>query len=169
MRFSRFKQQMEGTTSTPRASRPKKSSNANKGEKGSASSKSDFQKGTTASSSSSPQPIVKQEPGVLPYDPANGHIKPDPYMQKLPDLADIPHATTSQMMPAHTVPSGMPYPSLTVAPGDLMHSPVPSMASSTSTSTSYGLPHVWGGVKFEPQDADRLNDGTVKMEMPQGP
>ncbi|OJJ43239.1 hypothetical protein ASPZODRAFT_146262 [Penicilliopsis zonata CBS 506.65] len=83
MRYSRFKQQMEGTTSTPRASRPKKTG-SKKGEKRPISPP------PPPPARSNPMAALKQEQ-TLPQATAP-FIKTDPSYTVLPDLSSIPAA-----------------------------------------------------------------------------
>lgn len=182
MRFSRFKQQMEGTTSTPRASKPKKHS---KSQLDKTNPKADLVKTPI----SPPPAPVKQE---TPYDPQQSpYIKtdPDPYLQKIPTLENISPVQTpmeappmyhppypAQYPPQHRLPQVQhfpftPYhypryhPQMTVAPADLaMHAPVSSFASQTPVGfdiPSTGHP-VWAPVKREPETVG--SEDLVKIE-----
>ena len=90
MRFSRFKQQMEGTTSTPRAARPKKPGSKTGSSKGSL--KDGLQKTPISPPPSSPNIKREHESGAA-YDPGQSpYLKTDPYLQNIPTLEDIPQA-----------------------------------------------------------------------------
>lgn len=182
MRFSRFKQQMEGTTSTPRVSKPKKHSKSHPDK---TNPKADSQKAPI----SPPPAPVKQE---TPYDPHQSpYIKtdPEPYLQKIPTLEDISPVQTPmetspmyhpqnppQCPPQHRLPQIQhfpftPYhypqyhPQMTVAPADLtMHAPVSSFASPVPVGfemPSTGHP-VWAPVKREPETGG--SEDLVKIE-----
>lgn len=174
MRYSRFRQQMEGTTSTPRGSRPKK--NAGKCDKGGSNPKA----GLKQDPGSSP-PAVKRENGVVVkqehgvpvkqenvlFAPQNPMLKHEPYSQDVPNLADIPLA--QPMMPAHSLPSStVPYPQMPLAPVDLsMQSSLsPFPASSHAGLERHNSPHVWAPVKMEQEEAG-LRDILVKVERPE--
>ena len=152
MRYSRFRQQMEGTTSTPRGSRPKKV--ANKGGKG--NPKADLQKGSL-----SPQPSVKQENGMLAYQ-SNPMVKHDPYMQRIPDLGDIPYHP--HQMSGHSASSSLsmsPYPPLAVAPTELgMQSSMSpySHGPQIGFERHHASPHPWGPFKMEHPDVTGMPD-----------
>lgn len=95
MRFSRFKQQMEGTTSTPRVARPKKN--------GSKTTDKDNPKAGLQKEPISPPPSglgIKQEhETTTAYDPHQSpYIKTDPYMQRIPTLEHIPQAEGRESM-----------------------------------------------------------------------
>ncbi|OJJ86778.1 uncharacterized protein ASPGLDRAFT_23930 [Aspergillus glaucus CBS 516.65] len=168
MRFSRFKQQMEGLTSTPRASKPKKTTKTGS-EKG---SKPGLEKGVV---SPPPAPPVKQETGTeTAYDPGQSpYIKTEsePHLQRIPTLEDPSVPTTlytrplqpyrpqqqfyQQQYPSYAYSpytTYNPYPPITVAPTDLTMSAsmspfsspmsigfeMPSSASSSWTVKSEG-------------------------------
>lgn len=180
MRYSRFKQQMEGTTSTPRGSRKKNA----KGDKGA------NPKGEMTKDASHPAlkhehgrmvkqehgvmikhengAMVKQEHGMYPshHQPM---VKNDPYGGNIPNLADIPLASQS-MMSSHSVPHSMvPYPSMTVAPVDLtMQSPLPPSSPQHATFERHpSTHHAWAPVKTEQEEAGGLGDVMVKVERPE--
>ncbi|KAK1143421.1 hypothetical protein N8T08_006749 [Aspergillus melleus] len=160
MRYSRFRQQMEGITSTPRAPRAKKAPNKSKA----GSCKADVH---PEADIAQPKSEVKQDPGLLLYQ-SNPFIKDDPYGQRIPSLADIPQATSPQMLP--NTPLQMPtipYPSVTVAPSDLgMYTSPPGFPS--LSSMEYGQHpsprHLWAPVKAEPEDRGEVDGLFVKVE-----
>ena len=168
MRFSRFKQQMEGLTSTPRASKPKKTTKTGS-ETG---SKPGLEKGVV---SPPPAPPVKQETGTeTAYDPGQSpYIKTEsePHLQRIPTLEDPSVPTTlytrplqpyrpqqqfyQQQYPSYAYSpytTYNPYSPITVAPTDLTMSAsmspfsspmsigfeMPSSASSSWTVKSEG-------------------------------
>lgn len=164
MRYSRFKQQMEGTTSTPRGSRAKKNA---KGEKGANAKGEMKQDATHPTLKLEPDVMVKQEHGMYPsHQPM---MKNDPYGGNIPNLADIPLASQS-MMSAHSVPPPMgPYSSMTVAPVDLtMQSSLPQfLPPSASFERHPSTRHAWTPVKAEQEEAGELGDVLVKVERPE--
>lgn len=108
MRFSRFKQQMEGTTSTPRAVRPKKSGSKTGSEKG--SMKNGLQKIPISPPPSSPNIKQEQSSGAA-YDPSQSpYLKTDPYLQNIPTLEDIPQAEHRTPVQRSYVPPHMQAP-----------------------------------------------------------
>lgn len=155
MRFSRFKQQMEGVTSTPRASKPKKTTRTGS-EKG---SKPGLEKGVV---SPPPAPPVKQETGTeTAYDPGQSpYIKTEsePYLQRIPTLEDPSMPSTlytrplqpyrpqqqfyRQQYPSYAYSpytTYTPYSPMTVAPPDLTMSASMSQFSSP-TSIGFEVP-----------------------------
>lgn len=159
MRYSRFRQQMEGTTSTPRTSRPKKTpTKAGKG----ATSKTDLLKKV-----SSPQPPVKQENPGPAYQPSS-YIKSDPYSQEILNLANIPHVSTQMMTSQPVQPQMVPYPPLTMAPGALtMYAPVPTFPPSPPLAYHQqpGL-NTWAPIKAEPQSQPGSPAGNKVIDVP---
>lgn len=168
MRYSRFRQQMEGTTSTPRGSRPRK--NANKCDKGG------NVKAGWKEDPGSPHPVMKQENGTMVkqeggFGPSQQNPMPknDPYSPNVPNLADIPLAP-QPMIPAQSLPSSiMSYPSMTMPRVDLGTQPSlppfsPSLHGGFERQNSH---HVWAPVKLEQEDASRLGDVLVKVETPE--
>ncbi|KAK9590635.1 hypothetical protein V6Z92_003731 [Aspergillus fumigatus] len=166
MRYSRFRQQMEGISSTPRASRPRKT--PTKTGKGFAS-KADMLK-----DKGSPKPPVKQENAGPAYE-SNPYIKVDPYGHEVQNLADIPHVSTQVMHPQPIQPQIVPYTPLTAAPGTLtMYAPVPAFPPSTPVTFHQQTgPSTWAPIKTEPEHEPELeaggkaNDVLVKVELPQ--
>lgn len=166
MRYSRFRQQMEGITSTPRSSRPKKTpAKTGKG----LASKSDLQK-----DKGSPQPPVKQENARPAYE-SNSYIKVDPYGHEVQNLADIPHVSAQVMHPRPLQPQMVPYTPLTAAPGTLtMYAPVPAFPPSPPLAFHQQAgPNTWAPIKTEPElepepeAGSKLNDAPIKVEPPQ--
>ncbi|RMJ27905.1 hypothetical protein PHISP_01248 [Aspergillus sp. HF37] len=162
MRYSRFRQQMEGTTSTPRGSRPKK--NAGKCDKGGSNPKTGLKQdpGLSPPALKWENRVVKQEHGMPLkqenglFPPQNPMLKHEPYSQDVPNLADIPLA--QPMMPAHSLPSStVPYPQMPLAPF-----PVSSHAGFERRDPH----HVWAPVKME-QEGSGLGDVLVKVERPE--
>lgn len=175
MRYSRFRQQMEGTTSTPRGSRPRK--NISKCDKGG------NPKGGLKGDPGSPQPVVKQDNGTMVkledgmmVKQEAGFVhsqqpmpKTDPYSPNVPNLADIPLAP-QPMIPAHSLPpSMMPYPRMTMEPVEFGMQPslIPFSSSLHAGFERQNSPHVWAPVKTEQEDASRLGDVLVKEEKPE--
>lgn len=169
MRYSRFRQQMEGTTSTPRGSRPKK--NAGKCDKGGGNPKAGLKQDPGSSPPAVKREIaengvvVKQENGL--FAPQNSMLKHEPYSQDVPNLADIPLA--QPLMPAHSLPSStVPYPQMSLAPVDLsMQSTLsPFPASPHARLERHNSHHVWAPVRMEQEEAG-LGDVLVKVERPE--
>ncbi|RHZ72353.1 hypothetical protein CDV55_105384 [Aspergillus turcosus] len=163
MRYSRFRQQMEGITSTPRSSRPKKTpAKTGKG----LASKADLLK-----DKSSPQPPVKQENARPAYE-SNSYIKVDPYGHEVQNLADIPHVSAQVMHPQPVQPQMVPYTPLTAAPGTLtMYAPVPAFPPSPPLAFHQQAgPSTWAPIKTEPESepepeaGSNVNDAPVKVE-----
>ncbi|KAH8431920.1 uncharacterized protein LDX57_009569 [Aspergillus melleus] len=160
MRYSRFRQQMEGITSTPRAPRTKKAPNKSKA----GSCKADVH---PEADIAQPKSEVKQDPGLLLYQ-SNPFIKDDPYGQRIPSLADIPQATSHQMLPNTSLQMPtIPYPSVTVAPSDLgMYASPPGFPN--LTPMEYGQHpsprHLWAPVKAEPEYRGEVDSLFVKVE-----
>lgn len=185
MRFSRFKQQMEGITSTPRASKPKKTTktSSNKGV-----NKPGLEIGVV---SPPPAPPVKQEMGTgteTAYDPGQSpYIKTEaePYLQRIPTLEDasVPsmlytrplqafrpqqqfYSSASQYPSYAYSPYSTytPYSPMTVAPTDLSMSTKISPFSSP-ISIGFEMPSsassVWT-VKDEGEDGE--SNEPVKLE-----
>ncbi|GFF35271.1 hypothetical protein IFM61606_02844 [Aspergillus udagawae] len=166
MRYSRFRQQMEGITSTPRSSRPKKT--AAKTGKGT-TSKADLLKDRGSS-----QPLVKQENAGPAYE-SNPYIKVDPYGHEVQNLAEIPHVCTQVMHPQPVQPHMVPYTSLTAAPGTLtMYAPVPAFPPSPPVALHQQAgPSTWAPIKTEPEPepkpeaGGKMHEASVKVEPPQ--
>lgn len=179
MRFSRFKQQMEGTTSTPRASKPKKSTKAGS-EKG--SSKPGLETGPVVP----PAPPVKQETGTeTTYDPTQSpYIKTETEAyQKIPTLEEEPLSSqypslrpAQQYRPQHSYPqiqyqpyaysytSYTPYSPMTVAPTDLnMYASTSPLSSAMSLGYDLSAAPVWTPVKHEGENGGGSNE-PVKTE-----
>ncbi|KAL1984475.1 hypothetical protein VTN96DRAFT_9074 [Rasamsonia emersonii] len=193
MRFSRFRQHMEGIPTVPRAQRPKKptkeSSKLGKFAKGDLSEKEnpkkrpapDFIKEEQREPSLQMSPLVKREPG------------PDPMLSTLPTAM-----SPSGLVPAsgNSLSTAPPYPLLTVAPADLalnnqqqqqqqqqqhqhqhfpdysqpQYPPIPSLNPPVSfnpfmSSVPPARPEpTWAPVKIEPRDERGLDDIFVKVE-----
>ncbi|KAI9038359.1 uncharacterized protein KD926_010895 [Aspergillus affinis] len=164
MRYSRFRQQMEGIASTPRAPRAKKTPNKSKA----GSCKADMQ---PEANIAQPKSEVKQDPGLLFYQ-SNPFIKTDPYGQQIPSLGDIPQATSPQMLSNTPLQmSTIPYSSATVAPSDLRMYATPHAFPSLSPMEFGQHPsphHVWTPVKAEPEDHG-VDDILVKVEKNEEP
>ena len=138
MRFSRFKQHMEGTTTTPRTPRVKK-----------------------------PKPEKGESKKRALDEPAEGRgkqlcggnsdvaVKPEPLLQENLTLG----ATVK------TEPTSLPYSLMTVAPSDLTmtgtQEPAPVL---TGPQPPIGGP--WPVIKLENNDERALDDVVVKMEPP---
>ncbi|KAB8233472.1 hypothetical protein ETB97_000691 [Aspergillus alliaceus] len=157
MRYSRFKQQMEGTTSTPRSSRPKKSPNKSK----KSHCKAELFKETDPSD---PQPGMKQERRAS-LDEIASYIKADPHAQRFHTLADIPGVAYHMLPDSPDQSFTSPYSQMAVSPSDLtMYTPTPSFLD-----PSIGFKHqtnpgyLWPSTKMEPEEDGRLSD-IVKVE-----
>ncbi|THC94574.1 hypothetical protein EYZ11_005934 [Aspergillus tanneri] len=166
MRYSRFRQQMEGITSTPRAPRPKKTANKSKD----SSWKMDTHKDTEPTASQ-PKPEVKQEPRIAPYS-SDPYIKADPSMQRIPTLAEIPHFSSPMMIPNQPRPpsSAFPYSSSTVAPVELSkYSPAQSFPgrSPLEYENCPASQPAWSPIKTEPRDQMGVGDVLFKVEQPE--
>ncbi|KAE8341208.1 hypothetical protein BDV24DRAFT_163635 [Aspergillus arachidicola] len=161
MRYSRFRQQMEGITSTPRTSRTKKSPNRSK----LSPCKADLLK---EANSPDMKPVLKQEPLASSSEPTS-YIKTDPHAQGFPALADIPGVTYHIISdsPARTITP--PYAQMMVSPTELTtYSAIPSFLSPTigferQPSSAYS----WPPTKLEPDEDHRLGDVFIKVEEPQ--
>ncbi|KAK2805117.1 hypothetical protein FQN50_006362 [Emmonsiellopsis sp. PD_5] len=144
MRFSRFRQHMEGITTTHRTPRPKKA----KVDKTPSSKKQQQFKEpkreppTKIEPKSEPEPMIKQEPGVGLQQ--SNVFKP------------------MEMIPAGT-PTGQPYSLTTVAPADLA---LPFQT--TNQPVAYPISPMaaeWSRLKMEKcDDAAVVPDAFVKME-----
>ncbi|KAL5365388.1 hypothetical protein BJX96DRAFT_179793 [Aspergillus floccosus] len=164
MRYSRFRQQMEGITSTPRSSRPKKTpSKAKVG-----ASKADMEKGSVPVSS---QPMVKQEPQMVPHEP-KPYLKVDAYCQNF-NLADIPHVSSQPQVTAgpSSHPFMTPCPPFSHASGDLsMYTPSAVFSGPVIGFERPPAPqHIWAPVKSELEEDDSMSDVLIKIEQPQDP
>ncbi|KAL2001442.1 hypothetical protein VTN02DRAFT_1758 [Thermoascus thermophilus] len=176
MRFSRFRQHMEGIQSTPRAKKT-----TSKSEKGEANGKADGKangkadslkpsKRTAAADIEGPPPIKKERADPVGLSNVDIFVKSEPGPE--PGLSAVPPAVTLQMTPFAPVPQGLSlgdhYPLMTVAPSDLtLQRPV-----APSFSTCFHTPQIkpepmWTPVKMEPKD-DRC-DIFVKMEPAEAP
>ena len=159
MRYSRFRQQMEGIASKPREPRAKKTTNKSKN--GSCKADTPLEENVVQ-----PKSEMKQEPGLLLYQ-SSPFIKADPYGQRLSSLAEIPQATT-QMLPTTSLQmSAIPYSPVTVAPSDLrMYAPTADfLGPSPMEYGQHPSPrHVWTPVKAEPEDHGEVDDVLVKVE-----
>jgi len=174
MRFSRFRQHMEGIQTTPR---PKKATNnqSDKGETNSkgvakTSSKSDNLKSNKRPAPAEIEsPPIKKERGEAtePSSNVNIFVKTEPVPE--PALSAVPQAPTMTMTSIAPVQPGLgtQYPFMTVAPSDLtIQRPVaPSLASGFHAPIIKPEP-VWSPVKMEPK-AERC-DIFVKMEPAEG-
>ncbi|KAF9886627.1 hypothetical protein FE257_011267 [Aspergillus nanangensis] len=164
MRYSRFRQQMEGITSTPRTSRPKKTPNKGK----TASCKAGLEKEPVTSPS---QPVVKPEPQTSSAYEQNPYIKTDPYSQTILNLADIPHVCSQS--PGMSGPSNQPfmnlYPPVPLPSGDvIMYSaPPPYPGPVIGFERQPSPPHIWAPIKTEPTDDGSMSDVYIKVEQPQ--
>ncbi|KAL4889942.1 hypothetical protein BDV59DRAFT_204751 [Aspergillus ambiguus] len=161
MRYSRFRQQMEGVTSTPRSSRPKKT--PGKGKTG--SSKADMEKDVI---SSQPQHMIKQEPQIPVQEP-NPHVKSDQYDPNF-TLADIPHVSSQ----THVMATSPSHPFITTYPmslpsGDFsMYVPAPSFPGPVIGFERPPAPqHIWAPVKVEPEEGGSIDDVLIKIERPE--
>ena len=183
MRFSRFKQQMEGITSTPRAAKPKKTTKTGS-DKG--ASKPGLEKGVI---SPPPAPPVKQETGTgteSAYDPGQSpyiKMEAETYLQRIPTLEDESVSSTLYTRPLQPFRSQQqfytpqyssyayspyatytPYPPMTVAPTDLTVSASMSPFSSPMSigfETPPSASSVWT-VKDEGEDGG--SNEPVKLE-----
>ncbi|KAE8140746.1 hypothetical protein BDV38DRAFT_279720 [Aspergillus pseudotamarii] len=161
MRYSRFRQQMEGITSTPRAARTKKSPNRSK----LSPCKADLLK---EADSSDMKPVLKQEPRASSSEPTP-YIKTDPHGQGFPALTDIPGVTYHIISgsPAQTITP--PYSQMTVSPTELTtYSATPSFLSPTLGFEHQPSPaYSWPPIKLEADEDHMLSDVFVKVEEPQ--
>ncbi|KAL2852505.1 hypothetical protein BJY01DRAFT_244503 [Aspergillus pseudoustus] len=186
MRYHRFKNQMEGTTSTPRkraANRPTtKSYTAGGSGKGS----------SCFSKEISPQPMqmIKTER----TDSLNGFCESKPYIkneieqypQHVPSLADIPQFISSQSMPPSAslsrspLPAPIPYRQVNLGSEFGMFSgPSMPMHAPALMGMGYGQgrcsPVAWKPVKIEEEEEDSIfgkqgtDMNTVKEEAVQEP
>ncbi|KAL3485419.1 hypothetical protein BJX62DRAFT_242985 [Aspergillus germanicus] len=165
MRYHRFKNQMEGTTSTPRKRAANKTSKATTG-----SSKGCYQKDI----SPSPMQMIKTERPTSPCE-MKPYIKTetDQYPQHVPNLADIPqHVSSPRTMPmsmsmsmqaaSHAcgspLPAPMPYRRMDLVPELAMYGPssMPTMPMHAPIAMGYAQgrcsPVAWTPVKIEEED-----------------
>jgi hypothetical protein len=158
MRYSRFRQQMEGITSTPRSSRPNKTPKKSK----IGSSKAELLKESVASD---PQPVAKQEPRASSYEPAP-YIKADPLTQRFSTLADIPDAACHMVPSSHVQSSTAFYPQMTVSPTDLtMYTPAPSFLGPTiGFEHQPSSAHLWIPTKMETEEDGGMCGLFIKVE-----
>ncbi|GAB1211554.1 hypothetical protein ATERTT37_000677 [Aspergillus terreus] len=164
MRYSRFRQQMEGITSTPRFSRPKKTPSKAK----TGACKADVEKGSVPAPS---QSMVKQEPQMVPHEP-KPYLKIDPYCQNF-NLADIPHVSSQPQVASgpSTHPFMAPYPPFSHASGDLsMYTPSPAFPGPViGFERPPAAQHIWAPVKSEMEGDDSMSDILIKIERPHDP
>ncbi|KAE8356633.1 hypothetical protein BDV28DRAFT_144958 [Aspergillus coremiiformis] len=158
MRYSRFKQQMEGTTSTPRSSRPKKSPTKSKP----GPCKADLLKETDSCDA---PPVLKQEPRASSVESVS-YIKTDPHAQSLSNLADIPSVTYQMIQDSPVQQFTLLYPQMTVSPADLtMYASAPSyLDPAIMFEHRPNSAHLWPYPKIEPEEDNRLSDIVVKVE-----
>ncbi|KAL2853020.1 hypothetical protein BJX68DRAFT_265259 [Aspergillus pseudodeflectus] len=178
MRYHRFKNQMEGTTSTPRKRAANKTSKTITG----SSSKGCFQKEI------SPQPLqmIKTERPPSPCEmKPYMKIETDQYPQHVPNLADIPqHVPSPRIMPmsmqavsracGSPLPAPMPYRRMELVPKLAMYGPS-SMPMSMHAPMAMGYtqgrcsPVAWTPVKIEEEDnifgKQGMDVDTVKEEI----
>lgn len=170
MRYSRFRQQMEGITSTPRASRAKKPPNKSKA----GSNKADIlaEEAKAEANVVQPKAEVKHEPGPMHYRQSSPFIKADPYGQRIPSLADVPQATRQTLSDPSLRMSSIPYSPVTTATYDLrMCAPASRFPRSSSLGyEQHPRPrHVWAPIKAEPDEHGRVDDVLVKVEQTEEP
>ncbi|KAE8381082.1 hypothetical protein BDV26DRAFT_289782 [Aspergillus bertholletiae] len=161
MRYSRFRQQMEGITSTPRACRPKKAPNKSKA----SPSKVDLLKGADYPDM---KPAPKQEPRASSSEPTP-FIKTDPHAQSFPDLADIPGVTYHIISDSPDQTLSCTYPQMTVSPTELAaYSVTPSfMGPAIGFEHQPSPAYSWPSTKLEPNEDSQLSNIFVKVEEPQ--
>ncbi|KAJ9405895.1 hypothetical protein DTO045G8_6406 [Paecilomyces variotii] len=164
MRFSRFKQHMEGIPTNPRNPRPKKTPNKKPAKGG--------LKGGSGKETTPPQIQPKEEHPDGPFNLSNPYnVKSEPAPESAlslvpPAMSSIAPATAPMQAAAS---QNVSYPFLTVAPADLtLHHPVPTHPSNLHPQSHfYHGQHLWAPVKTEQQDDVRMSDVFVKVE-PQG-
>ncbi|PYI03806.1 hypothetical protein BO78DRAFT_431857 [Aspergillus sclerotiicarbonarius CBS 121057] len=175
MRYSRFKQQMEGIVPTPRPARVKK---APKKAAKASPTKAELAREPVSPHSATPppQPPIKQEPDYLPYG-LNPHVKPEDHTQTMPNLSDIPLAAPSPvesmshitMMPnwgniaiaAPPAGEGMAYYPMSFTPGEpCFYSPM----NMVSGLLNEPRPLTWEPFKSEPVEEDGIPDKAIKEE-----
>ncbi|KAL2868729.1 uncharacterized protein BJX67DRAFT_379680 [Aspergillus lucknowensis] len=148
MRYHRFKNQMEGTTATPRKRAANKSTKT-----APSSSKACFQKEV------SPPPLetVKSEPFTHgPYE-SGPYIKTEQYPQQVPSLVNIPqitsHVTPASQSRHSPVSAPVSYRQMTLGPELTMYSPTP-IRPPVSMGIDQGRfsPVSWTPVKVEPEE-----------------
>ena len=182
MRYSRFRQQMEGILPTPRPSRAKKVPKR--------ATKASPAKAGVKRESASPQPDsplprspTKQEPGYPPYG-STSHIKTEAHTQTTPSLGNIPLAAPSvtestshiSMMPtvgnitiaAPPARDGMPYYPASFSPGEpALYSPLNMVTGVLGESYDPRLLHHtlnWEPYKSEPVTEVSTINKVVKEE-----
>ncbi|RAL02427.1 uncharacterized protein BO80DRAFT_443737 [Aspergillus ibericus CBS 121593] len=174
MRYSRFKQQMEGIAPTPRSARAKKPT---KKAAKTSPTKAELAREPVSPQSASPQPrpTLKQEPDYLPYG-LGSQIKAEAHTQTMPRLEDIPLAAPSPMESPHVnmMPNwgnitiaapptrdGMPYYPMNFAPGDpYYYSPMNMVAGLLNEPGALS----WEPFKSEPVEEDGTIDKAIKEE-----
>ncbi|KAL1968683.1 hypothetical protein VTN77DRAFT_1509 [Rasamsonia byssochlamydoides] len=184
MRFSRFRQHMEGIPTVPRTSRPKKPTKPESSKLGKLG-KANLSTDTNPRKRPAPAEFIKEEPRE-PSLQESPFVKrepgPDPTLSTLP-----PTMSPSGLVPASgnslSIAPSDPYPMLTVAPADLtlnQHFPdysqpqypsIPSLHPPVSInmnpfgSTFPARPQpMWAPIKMEPHDGGSLDDIFVKVE-----
>ncbi|KAL1864826.1 hypothetical protein Plec18167_009620 [Paecilomyces lecythidis] len=163
MRYSRFKQHMEGVPTNPRNPRPKKASSKKPGKGGSKAGcgkealspirpKEEHQ---DVAFNMSTTPNVKNEPG------------PESALSLVPPAISSMAHTASPMQ--GTVPTNIQYPFLTVAPADLtLQHPMPTHPATFHPQPHfYRGQHLWNPVKTEQQEDVCMGNVFVKAE-PEG-
>ncbi|GAD97997.1 predicted protein [Paecilomyces variotii No. 5] len=163
MRYSRFKQHMEGVPTNPRNPRPKK-----------APSKKPAKGGSKAGCGKEAMAQIrpKEEPQDVPFKlSSTPNVKNEPGPESAlslvpPAMSSMAHTTSP--MPT-TMSTNVQYPFLTVAPADLtLQHPMPTHPSSFHPQPHfYHGQHLWNPVKAEQQDKVCMSDVFVKQE-PQG-
>lgn len=189
MRFSRFRQHMEGITTVPRAARPKKPSTKESSKLGKFAKGEERPKKRPASSD-----FIKEEPPEPSLQMSSPPVKrepgPDPMLSTLPTAMSPSGLVPASGNSLSTAPPSPPYPLLTVAPADLalnqqqqqhqhyqpfpdysqpQYPPIPSLNPPVSFNPfmSSVLPSrpepTWAPVKIEPREGG-LDDIFVKVE-----
>ncbi|KAE8152425.1 hypothetical protein BDV25DRAFT_137874 [Aspergillus avenaceus] len=167
MRYSRFRQQMEGTTSTPRGPRPRKNPKKPKGP----SCKADL---LQERHSPDPQLTVKHEyPVPASFYGPPAYVKTDPHPQEFRRLADIPE--TSSQTSSHAVSSVATLPTsqapnayhpMNLAPaGMTLYNPAHSFSGPVIGFERHPMPnHVWAPVKSGLMEEGEISEVYVKIE-----
>ncbi|PWY86899.1 hypothetical protein BO70DRAFT_333515 [Aspergillus heteromorphus CBS 117.55] len=163
MRYSRFRQQMEGLTSKPRAPRPKKPANkAPKAGPGKAELMNEPM--------SSPPAVMKQESHFPVYESSHPYMKSDPYGPRVQNLADIPLASPQTMATSAVQPQMVPYRPMAISPETTMFASAPCFSAERSDGPGYPpFVHSWAPIKSEPLEGDGIFERAVKVEPPQEP
>ncbi|PYH99937.1 hypothetical protein BO71DRAFT_288306, partial [Aspergillus ellipticus CBS 707.79] len=144
MRYSRFRQQMEGLTSKPRAPRPKKP--ANKNPKAGAS-KAELMEERVLSPL---PPVMKQESHYSAHE-SNPYIKTDPYGHGIPSLADIPVALPHGLPVPMPQLQRVPYTLMATSSGEpTMFAPVPAFQAEHFREPGCPVSAGWAPIKSEP-------------------